>query len=68
MRDIRAPWMVLGGMATLGFFMILLGFLNIASDIRKMRPLSFDLNADSDVWLVLDEARRITEQAAAKDS
>jgi hypothetical protein len=67
MDDVRAPRLVLYGLAITGFVMIAMGVSGMSSAeyIRNRRPL-LEAQLPGDVWLVLDEARRITEQAAGE--
>lgn len=69
MHDVRAPWLILYGVATLGVFMIALGILETAFELTRIHvPAPDPYLGDDQVWQVLDEARRITEQAAGGES
>lgn len=65
MDGIRAPRLILFGLAVTGFTMIMMGLSGMSSaEYIRNRAQQLEAELPGDVWLVLNEARRITEQAA----
>jgi len=68
MHDVRAPWLILCGMAVVGFVMISMGLSGMTSAEFIKTRVPVPEGTSPEAWQVLDEARRITEQAAAEEA